>query len=162
VPSSEGVIVDLDPTLGVWPHPGFEEVLYRRLQRAHPRLKVYRRDDTPAHWRYGDHPRIPPIIGIVDEGWSILRRERLLSAFSRTARGVAGNHGYDPRVRSMRGMFVAAGPAFRRGASVPAFESVHVYEVLCRVLGIRPAPNDGDPGAVRTLWVTVPARPQAP
>ena len=27
---------------------------------------------------------------------------------------------------------------------VPAFENVHVYELLCRVLGLRPASNDGD------------------
>jgi hypothetical protein len=62
-----------------------------------------------------------------------------------------GNHGYDPRVRSMHGLFVASGPAFRRGAVVPAFDSVSVYGVLARVLGVTPAPNDGDPEVAARL-----------
>jgi hypothetical protein len=45
----------------------------------------------------------------------------------------------------MHGLFIASGPAFREGMKVPRFENVHVYELLCRVLGIRPQPNDGDP-----------------
>lgn len=151
VPPADGVIVDIDPTLGVWPHPGREEAVYQRLASAHPRLKVYRRGETPPHWHYRDHPRIPPIVGVADEGWSILRRERLLSVFSRTPRGVAGAHGYDPKVKHMRGLFVAAGPAFRRGVSVDAFENVHVYLALCAALGVEPAPNDGLPSVAQSL-----------
>ena len=45
----------------------------------------------------------------------------------------------------MHGLFVASGPAFKRGVVVPAFENVDIYDVLARVLGVVPAPNDGDP-----------------
>ena len=55
-----------------------------------------------------------------------------------------GDHGFDPRVRAMHGLFVAHGPAFREGLRVEAFESMHLYEMFCRVLGIAPAKNDGD------------------
>jgi len=48
-------------------------------------------------------------------------------------------------------VFVAAGPAFRRGRRVPAFESVSVYNVLARVLGVRAPANDGDPAVVRAV-----------
>jgi hypothetical protein len=44
----------------------------------------------------------------------------------------------------MHGLFVATGPAFRRRFKAPRFENVHVYELLCRVLALRPALNDGD------------------
>ena len=91
----------------------------------------------PLHLRYRAHPRIPPIIGLADDGWAITSRAR-----PGTQRG---DHGYDPFYRSMHGLFVASGPAFRRGAVVPAFENIHVYDVMCRVLGLTPAPNDGDP-----------------
>jgi hypothetical protein len=40
---------------------------------------------------------------------------------------------------------VAAGPAFKQGATVPAFENIHIYGALARVLGVAPAPNDGNP-----------------
>jgi hypothetical protein len=45
----------------------------------------------------------------------------------------------------MHGLFIAAGPAFREGVKAPRFENVHVYELMCRVLGITPVVNDGDP-----------------
>jgi hypothetical protein len=34
---------------------------------------------------------------------------------------------------------------FRRGAVVPAFENIHVYDLMCQVLALTPAQNDGDP-----------------
>ena len=63
---------------------------------------------------------------------------RALRAVRRTVRvTTGGEHGYDGRYRSMHGLFVAAGPQFRRGIIVPAFESIHVYELMCRILGQR-------------------------
>ena len=143
-------VVDINPTLGLYPKPGRDEAVYRALKKAHPRLKVYRRHQTPKHWRFREHPRIPPIVGVVDEGWQVLTRataERL------RARGVtvSGQHGYDPKSPSMRTLFVAAGPAFRQGVVVKPFENVSLYNVLARVLGVRPAPNDGDPKVVKRL-----------
>ena len=140
----DGEIVDLNPAVGLWPRAGREDVTYRKLVTAHPRLSVYRRADTPQHWHYRDHERVPPIIGVVDEGWSVMRRASVVEAFARTARRVGGNHGYDPQAKSMHTLFVAAGPAFRSNVVVPPFENVHVYALMCRVLGITPAPHDGD------------------
>jgi hypothetical protein len=34
---------------------------------------------------------------------------------------------------------------------VPAFENVSIYDVLARILGVMPAPNDGDPAVAREL-----------
>jgi predicted AlkP superfamily pyrophosphatase or phosphodiesterase len=144
-------IVDINPTLGIFPDEGKADGVYRALRNAHPRLKVYRREETPAHWHYRDHPRIPPIVGVVDEGWQIMRRSSFESIMARTVRPAGGQHGYDPRVRSMRGLFVAAGPAFKQGITVPAFENVHIYNALARILGVVPAKNDGNPEVARRL-----------
>ena len=143
--AADGEVVDLNPTLGVWPRPGREEIVYRKLVAAHPRLTVYKRANTPEHWHYRDHERIPPIVGVADEGWSVMRRASVTDAFARSIRRVGGSHGYDPQVQSMHGVFVAAGPAFQVGAVVPAFENVQVYGLMCRILGIEAGPNDGDP-----------------
>ena len=148
---SDGEVIELNPGLAVWPRPGRQEAVYRKLAVAHPRLSVYRRRETPAHWRFRDHERVPPIVGVADEGWSVMRRAGVVEAFARSIRRVGGNHGYDPQVRSMHALFVAAGPAFRQDAVVPAFENVHVYELMCAVLGIRPSPNDGDPAVTQGM-----------
>jgi predicted AlkP superfamily pyrophosphatase or phosphodiesterase len=144
VTPADGELVDLNPTVALWPRRRREEAVYRKLVSAHPRLSVYRRSETPEHWQYRDHERIAPIVGVADEGWSVMRKASVVDAFARSIRRIGGNHGYDPYVASMQALFVAAGPAFRSGTVVPAFENVHVYELMCRVLGVPPAPNDGN------------------
>ena len=51
----------------------------------------------------------------------------------------------------MAAVFVAHGPAFRRGVAVPTFDSVDVYPLLARLLGVKAAPNDGDLDELRTV-----------
>ena len=145
-------IVDLNPTLGLFPPAGGEDAVYRALAGAHPRLKVFRKAETPAHWHYRDHPRIPPIVGVVDEGWQILRRSTFNDLIAKGEHGPIGVHGYDAmEALSMRGIFVASGPAFKVGATVPPFENVHVYDALTKILGVTPATNDGDPQVAQSL-----------
>jgi predicted AlkP superfamily pyrophosphatase or phosphodiesterase len=141
-------IVDVGPNLGLVPLTVSADDVYRRLANAHPHLHVFRREETPAHWHYRDNPRIPPMVGVVDEGWELLPR------LPRTRPGqpvTFGSHGYDPAVVSMHGIFVAAGPSFRRGATIASLESVHLYNALAAAIGLRPAPNDGDSEVARQL-----------
>lgn len=130
-------VIDWSPVLGVTPRVGSPETLYRALKDRHPALQVFRKVELPAQYRLAGHPRLPAVIGIADDGWTVTSRDRV-------SRVRGGQHGYDPKYRSMHGLFIAAGPAFKSGVTVPAFESIHVYELLCRVLDIRPAANDGD------------------
>jgi predicted AlkP superfamily pyrophosphatase or phosphodiesterase len=145
-------IIDINPTLGLVPKPGREDAVYNALANAHPRLRVYRKQETPMHWHYRDHPRIPPIVGVADESWQVLRSATAAERMAWRLLGPQGNHGYDPRdAMSMRGVFVASGPAFKRGVSVPPFENVSVYNVLAAILGITPAPNDGEAAVAKLL-----------
>jgi hypothetical protein len=89
---------------------------------------------------------------VADEGWQVLARATVAERLARRLFGPRGEHGYDPQAaRSMHGIFAAVGPAFRQAASVPAFENVHVYNALASVLGIEPAPNDGDAAVANSL-----------
>ena len=139
-------VIDWSPILMASAADGDDERLYKQLDRAHPRLTVYRRDEMPDRYHFRDNDRIPPIIGIADEGWSISTR----SFFARNPGAFEGHtHGYDNRAETMRTIFIASGPAFANGRVVPAFESVHLYELVCAILGIEPAQNDGNLAAVR-------------
>ena len=142
-------IADINPTLGVAPAKGKEEQVFRALSMAHPNLTMYRREDTPLHWHFREQPRVPPIAGVADEGWVVLRRASVDEYWTRSPNG--GQHGYDPSLISMRGIFIAAGPAFRQGVTVPAFDNVHIYNAMAMVLGLTPSPNDGDPEIARRL-----------
>jgi hypothetical protein len=105
-------------------------------------LTVYRNEELPAEYHLAGHPRVPDVVAIADDGWAISSRARMAPATDGDARG---SHGYDPRHPSMHGMFVAIGPSFRSRIKVPRFENVHVYALLCRILGVKPEPHDGDP-----------------
>jgi predicted AlkP superfamily pyrophosphatase or phosphodiesterase len=144
-------ISDINPTLGLFPKAGKDEEVYRRASAANAHLKVFRRTETPARWHYRDHPRVPPIIGVADEGWQVLRRTTVADIEAGKIKPQRGTHGYDPQLMSMRAIFIAAGPAFKRGVTVAPFENVSIYDALAKVVGVTPAPNDGDPAVARAI-----------
>jgi predicted AlkP superfamily pyrophosphatase or phosphodiesterase len=140
-------IIDKGPFVSLAPVGLSVEELYRRLSGAHPRLTVYRKSEVPAAYHYRKHPRIPPIIGVLSEGWTATTRR----AAAATWRVPLGEHGYPPERESMRAIFLADGPAFRDGVVVEPFQNIHIYALLAHLLGLRPAPNDGRLDSVRVM-----------
>ena len=51
----------------------------------------------------------------------------------------------------MHPFFIAMGPGFREGAEVPTFKSVDVYPLMCHLLDLHPAPNNGSLDSLRPL-----------
>ncbi len=143
------VVTERSPVLMLRPKPGREAAVYAALKGAHPHLQVYRRDALPARWHFDGNPRIPPIIAVADEGWRITT-DRPWYAQHRN-RFAGGDHGYDNAVPSMSALFVAHGPGFRQGLRVDPFANIHLYTLMAHLLGLTPAPNDGDFDAVRHL-----------
>ncbi len=131
--------------LALRPLNGDTSALVRAFAHV-PHLKAYRAEDLPAHFRLSGNPRISPVWVLPDEGWHVETRavfERLKRRF--TEKGyLGGDHGYDPALPTMRGIFIAHGPAFRRGVELPEVENIHLYALMCAVLKLRPAANDGD------------------
>jgi predicted AlkP superfamily pyrophosphatase or phosphodiesterase len=141
VSKAEAVVVSVGQVIGIAPNPGFEAAVEKKLLGAHEHYDCWRKGELPARWHYGTHPRIPPIVCQMHEGWDARPREAIARRPMRHARG---SHGYDPALPSMRATFIARGPAFRQGVEIPAFDNVDVYLLLARLLGITPAPNNGD------------------
>lgn len=152
IPLADVRVVNYGVLAGIEPLPGKAASIERALLAPHPHMQCWRRSELPARFHYGTHPRIPSLLCLAVPGAIITSHayERDGGHFS------AGEHGYDNDAPGMRALFVAHGPAFRRGVVVPPFDSVDVYPLLARLLGIRAAANDGDPAAVAaTLRETV-------
>lgn len=144
-------VIDWSPELGVSPTDGDVETMYRALKDRHPALAVYRSSEVPAQYGLAGHPRLPPIYGMAKEGWYITsarERERWSEPNRHPPRGA---HGYDPSLPSMHGLFIATGPRLRSGVRVKAFTNIHLYDLMCAVLGLTPAKNDGDPEVTRDM-----------
>ena len=146
-------VIDWNPVAGLNVKTS-EDKIYNRLKDANPHLTVYRKADMPARFHYDDNPRIPQIIAIADEGWSITshkaaKRNHLNGGNHHFMTG--GNHGFDNRLTSMGATFIASGPAFEKGLIVEPFENIQLYNLMAAVLKIKPAANDGHFAVVKGM-----------
>ena len=140
-------VVDYDPVAMIRPKAGKRDAVYEALKQA-PHLSIYKKEEIPEDLHFQAHRRIPTLVGVADEGWRITTRpfyNRNPSRFD------GGAHGYDHRLPSMHALFIARGPAFAEGQTVGPFANIHVYNLMAAILGVDPAPNDGDFEAVRHL-----------
>jgi predicted AlkP superfamily pyrophosphatase or phosphodiesterase len=141
----DAAVVTTGQSVGFNPLPGREQQAYARLLGAHERYDCWRKGDLPARWHYGRNPRVPAIVCQMHEGWDA----GLRASLAKRPKGVTrGSHGFDPALPSMRTIFVASGPSFRRGLVVPPVENVDVYPLLTSLLGLESAANDGNPRAL--------------
>lgn len=138
-----------NPLYGLWPRPGMGDSVYRALHGRHPHLAVWRRSEIPARFHYRDNRRIAPILALVDPGWSLALQRSEVIQHPERFRG--GAHGYDDTVSVMRAVFLGAGPAFREGYVAAPFRNIHVYDLIARILGLTPAPNDGSADSTASL-----------
>jgi predicted AlkP superfamily pyrophosphatase or phosphodiesterase len=147
-------LINVGVLTGLAAKPGHAAEIERALLANHAHMHCWRKADMPAHLHYGTNPRIPPLLCLADDGWTISTRQYL----DQPDEVQKGEHGYDNEDPKMRALFVAHGPALRRGLVVPEFDSVDVYPLLTRILGIRAAPNDGDFRVVAPMLVHAASR----
>lgn len=137
---------------GLRPQEGTSlEEIYQALAAKPEHYTVYRREEMPERLHFRDNRRIPPIVIIADEGWYI-QYTPVVTAPAR-ATFPKGAHGFDPDLKSMKATFIAAGPAYRHGITVPPFDNVEVYNLICATLGLKPAKNDGDERLTREVLI---------
>jgi len=127
----------------IFPKPGKENLIVERL-KAIQHATCWRKSEIPARLHYNEGRRIAPIVCSSDEGWNMTSRKR----FEETKKSddfdkTRGAHGYDNKYQSMQATFIAHGPAFKKGYVAEPFENIHVYELMCKILGLKPAKNDG-------------------
>ena len=141
-------IGDVSPVATLIPKPGRDAYVFNALEHASPHLQVFRKGTLPERLHYNTGAHVTPIVAIADEGWSIGTRASLASM---RAGRTYGAHGYDNQLSSMGALFVATGPDFKHGVTVPPFANIHVYPLLAEVLHLQPAVTDGSLDSVRTL-----------
>lgn len=139
-------MVTWTPVAMIKPDEGLTSEVYEALKAAEENYQVYLKEDLPERFHFRNHYRIPEIIMIADIGYTITSRP----FFNQRGFSV-GTHGYDNLAPEMRTFFAANGPDFVSGVTSPAFESVHIYELIANILGIQPAENDGNFDEVKFL-----------
>jgi ectonucleotide pyrophosphatase/phosphodiesterase family protein 5 len=108
--------------------------LYEELKQV-PNTRVFTKQEMYDEFKYGLNDRIEPLILVPDEQWTVWTDD--------SRKPIAGTHGYDPKLRSMDGIFIALGPNFKEGYLGSRVSNIHLYALMCHLLNIEPAQNDG-------------------
>ncbi|ETE56621.1 hypothetical protein L345_17668, partial [Ophiophagus hannah] len=64
-------IVDYGGFGMILPKQGKEEEIYQKLKKAHPHLRVYKKEEFPERFHYAKHERVLPILLYGDPGYVI-------------------------------------------------------------------------------------------
>jgi predicted AlkP superfamily pyrophosphatase or phosphodiesterase len=140
-------VVSFGATAGLSVTPRAPEETLARLLGPHDHLQCWKKADIPKALHYGHNPRVPPVICMAEVGWYVLTHQQR-AGFKDIHRG---SHGYDPASPTMAALFVAEGPAFRKGVTLAPFDNVDVEPLMAKLLDLKAPPADGsakvfDPG----------------
>ncbi|MFT3726588.1 MAG: ectonucleotide pyrophosphatase/phosphodiesterase [Terricaulis sp.] len=137
-PATAAHVVWDGPFAGLTPLPGHEADVEHALLGRHDHGECWRKGEIPERFHFGNNARVPAIICLADLGW------QYHSTQTPQYSGTVGNHGFDPAEPDMAALFLAYGPAFKRGARLPSFDNVSIYPLVTHLIGVTPETNDGN------------------
>eukprot|EP01006_Ploeotia_vitrea_P006614 TRINITY_DN14088_c0_g1_i1.p1 TRINITY_DN14088_c0_g1~~TRINITY_DN14088_c0_g1_i1.p1 ORF type:complete len:555 (+),score=38.91 TRINITY_DN14088_c0_g1_i1:32-1696(+) len=132
--ANEGPNTDLT----LWPKELKRKEILQKLVHAHPHMHAWDKYSTiPTRLHYSKNDRIAPIVVLADKGWLI--------AVKKDSRPVSvhGMHGYDNKESDMHPFFMAVGPAFKKGFQMDSMHNTDIYPLVCSILDLKAAPNNG-------------------
>ncbi len=138
-------IIGGNPIYNIQAEQGCKDSVFNALSGV-VGISCYKNPDLPKYLNYGSNPRCLDFTLVADSAYSILRKE--------SNRGYSkGTHGFDISNKNMNAIFYAYGPAFKKGYHHPEFKNVSVYPLMCQILSLIPAPNDGDFQEVKEMLI---------
>ncbi len=127
---NNGAIVNVHPK-----NDSQTDSIVQYLKQKEHNFKVYKTENTPG-FEYSPKNKDWGAIQIIpDFGYYFLAGERI-AARKKNPNTIFGVHGYDPKYKEMHGIFYANGPAFKKGYEVPPLKNIHIYPLMCKILGL--------------------------
>jgi len=129
------------------------EQAYESLRGKSDKFLVYRRSQVPAELHFDSNLREGDPVVVATGPYFITA----VTDLENPDHPPLGHHGYDPaRMPEMKAIFFAAGPDFRSAVTVQSFETVSVYPLIARILGLdisnlKTGPIDGKIGALEDI-----------
>ncbi|KAH0617471.1 hypothetical protein JD844_015751 [Phrynosoma platyrhinos] len=125
-------------------------------------FKPYLKQHLPKRLHYANNRRIEDIHLLVERQWHVAKKPGDVYKKPTGKCLFQGDHGYDNKISSMQTVFVGYGPSFKHKAKVPPFENIELYNVMCDLLGLKPAPNNGTHGSLNHLLRSSTYKPVMP
>jgi len=136
----------------IFPKKGNTDRIFNKIKDL-ANTTCWKKEDIPARLHYSAGRRIAPIVCSSEEGWVTSNHKRYDDWYKdiNEPERPRGAHGYDNKYQSMMATFIAHGEAFKKGYVAEPFENIEVYNVMCKILGLKPAKNDGDLERVKKM-----------
>ncbi|KAM9403636.1 autotaxin isoform 2-T2 [Salvelinus alpinus] len=131
-------------------------------KKTEQHFKPYLKQHLPKRLHYANNRRIEDIHLLVERKWHIARKSPEGGKRHPGKCGFAGDHGYDNKINSMQTIFFGYGPMFKFKTKVPVFENIELYNVMCDLLGLKPASNNGTHGSLNHLLKSPVHKPTVP
>jgi predicted AlkP superfamily pyrophosphatase or phosphodiesterase len=120
---------------------------YELLKKKENFFTVYLREEVPAQWHYS---KADDRFNRIGDIFVVPQYPKVLSG--NNSRISPGAHGFDPAMKNMHASFYAWGPQIKEGMIIPSFENIHVYPLICRLLGLTNKEQiDGDPAVLEKI-----------
>jgi predicted AlkP superfamily pyrophosphatase or phosphodiesterase len=119
---------------------------YQLLKKKENGFTVYLREQIPSKWHYDI---TQDLYGRIGDIYIVPDYPKVFS-FSNNHIN-PGTHGFDPELKQMHACFYAWGPQFQKGKQVASFENIHVYPMICKLLGLNYGAIDGKPEVLREI-----------
>ena len=130
-----------NPVYNIWAKNGFKDSIANALANV-PHLSLYTKDNVPPRLHYMTHERCGDFVAVADSSWSLFNS--YVPTFT-----TGGTHGYDNANRNMNAIFYAYGPNFKsQNTSNNTLDNVDIYNMICEILDLKAAANDGDDSRV--------------
>lgn len=119
------------------------EAIYKTLKVKEKHFTIYKTKDSPYYQANPSNPRIGDLIAVVDHHYyfSGARRIAVLKA---SGDQTGGQHGFSINNKDIEAIFYANGSHFQSGMTIPSFENIHIYPLICEILDLEiPKEVDG-------------------
>ncbi|MBN3305911.1 ENPP3 phosphodiesterase, partial [Amia calva] len=108
-------------------------------------LKPYLKHHLPKRFHFANNVRIEKAHLYMKQRWQAAVKPRALKYCK------GGFHGSDNMFSNMQAIFIGYGPEIKSKTAVAPFENIEVYNLLCDLLKIPPAPNNGTHGSLNHI-----------
>ncbi|CAB1351086.1 unnamed protein product, partial [Coregonus sp. 'balchen'] len=159
IPGSLGRIRARDPKSTTYDPKVVVANLTCKMPNQH--FKPYLKQHLPKRLHYANNRRIEAVHLLMERKWHIAKKVPENRRHPGRC-GFFGDHGFDNKITSMRTIFLGYGPSFMFQTKVAEFENIELYNVMCDLLGLTPAPNNGTHGSLNDMLKAPPFTPIMP
>ncbi|XP_066987071.1 venom phosphodiesterase 2-like [Macrobrachium rosenbergii] len=109
------------------------------FQCRSPWANALSKDLLPVRYHYAQNKRVEETLFSLKSG---------ARAVTQDASSCKYDNSYDNVDPDMQGIFIGFGTDFRMNYTTPSFRNVELYNLMCKLLRIEPAPNNGTEGSL--------------